>query len=566
MKRYYCNNCGIETNTSECPVCKGRTETKSQIFWCDSCNLPIYEESCSICGSRGRYMSTDLRPVFPEERLLLEIVLGDPFKFINSSVWNTTGNKYFVDGKHLNISIRKITKTDANYIIENLQKYKDENNYDFFNDLIKRFVKANSRRFNYIVSEATEFIKDQSKGYDIDEMFISFSGGKDSTVTHDLTVKALSKPEIIHIFGDTTLEFPTTLEYVKRFKKNNPKTPLLTAKNKEQDFYEICDIVGPPARLMRWCCTIFKTGSITRKINGLFKDKNRILTFYGIRRSESASRSKYEREESEKTKILKQRVVSPIIDWLDFDVWLYIFTQGIDFNDAYRYGYARVGCWCCPNNSNWSEFLASIYMPDRYKEWRDYLINFAKKVGKPDAEVYVKEGGWKARQGGNGVAMSKNVLVSFKPCATEENAFNYELKNPISEQLYELFKPFGKVSKELGNRRLGEVYVLDKENNPIIKLQGRIGSGLLKVSIIQGNARILKQKIECQLTKYQLCIGCLACESVCRFNAILVKATDDGVVYKIDDEKCVRCKECVNHFDNGCYIKKVLVTRKDGQS
>ena len=80
------------------------------------------------------------------------------------------------------------------------------------------------------------------------------------------------------------------------------------------------------------------------------------------------------------------------------------------------------------------------------------------------------------------------------------------------------------------------------------------------------DGRILKQKIECQITKYQLCIGCLACESVCRFNAILVKSIDDSVVYKIDDEKCVRCKECVNHFDNGCYIKKVLVTRKDGRS
>ena len=52
------------------------------------------------------------------------------------------------------------------------------------------------------------------------------------------------------------------------------------------------------------------------------------------------------------------------------------------------------------------------------------------------------EGKWKARQGGNGVDYAKKSAVSFEPCVLEENAFNYELQRPISDQLYELFKPF----------------------------------------------------------------------------------------------------------------------------
>ncbi len=28
---------------------------------------------------------------------------------------------------------------------------------------------------------------------------------------------------------------------------------------------------------------------------------------------------------------------SPIIDWFDYDIWLYLMTTGIDFNSAYRY-------------------------------------------------------------------------------------------------------------------------------------------------------------------------------------------------------------------------------------
>ena len=47
------------------------------------------------------------------------------------------------------------------------------------------------------------------------DMFCVFSGGKDSTVTSDLVIRALSEPKILHIFGDTTLEFPETIKYVE---------------------------------------------------------------------------------------------------------------------------------------------------------------------------------------------------------------------------------------------------------------------------------------------------------------------------------------------------------------
>ena len=346
---------------------------------------------------------------------------------------------------------------------------------------------------------------------------------------------------------------------------------MLTAKNKEKKFYDLCETLGPPSRVMRWCCTIFKTGAITRKITSTFKDKKKIITFHGIRRSESNSRNKYDRESSS-SKIIKQKVMSPVIDWYDFDIWLYILTSHIDFNDAYRLGYARVGCWCCPNNSNWAQFLSSIYMPNQYEEWRKFLIKIAKKIGKPDAEVYIDKGSWKARQGGNGVKFSENAFIAFKPCATEDNSFNYELKKKISKDIYELFKPFGKISKKMGNERLGEVFVLDNQNNPILRLQGRIGSNILKVSILRlpllntKNIKDAKSKVECQITKYQMCIGCLACESACKYNAIAIKKSNDSIngvlSYTIDDIKCVRCGECINHFDGGCYMRKVLATKR----
>lgn len=56
---------------------------------------------------------------------------------------------------------------------------------------------------------------------------------------------------------------------------------------------------------------------------------------------------------------------------------------------------------------------------------------------------------------------SKNVLFLFKFCVIEDKVFNYELKRSILDELYELFKLFGKILKEFGNERFGEVFVLD---------------------------------------------------------------------------------------------------------
>lgn len=570
MLKYVCRNDNIKTKSSTCPVCGERTELeKSDIYWCDNCKVPLFQSECECCSGKGTRITTDIRPVFPEERLLLEILLDKiPGTYEKDSVWNCSGNKYLINGKRIKFSVKELKNKDVDDIRSKYEEASKNISYEYFEQYADKFVQANRSRYEFIVREAVDYIKNSTKDYTAKDMFVSFSGGKDSTVTSDIVMRALSEPKILHIFGDTTLEFPETMRYVDRFKKEHPQTPVLSSRNKDKDFEELCKLVGPPSRVMRWCCTIFKTGAIQRKIKTLFRNKNKIITFYGIRRSESASRSKYERE-TEGSKITKQITISPIIDWMDFDVWLYMLTTKIDFNYAYRLGYARVGCWCCPNNSGWSEFLSKIHMPQQSERFRQMLIDFAKQIGKPDPEVYVDDDKWKARQGGNGVDYAKKTAVSFEPCALEENAFNYELQRPISEQLYELFKPFGYLNFEFGNKRLGEVYVTRKDGRLVLKLQGRIGSTTLKVTIIDykidgaASVKAAEDKVKCQITKYQMCMGCRACESICKHNAIVIKEDKEGNLdYKILDDKCVRCAECVNHYTAGCYMRKVLATKK----
>lgn len=578
MQRYICKNCDdLECETSICPICGNRTILlSSEVYYCKECNSPCFNDTCEKCHSKTIKIGSDIRPVFAKERLLLEALEGEPFKYANKSIWCTGGNHYLIDGIKKSFNFVEFRKKDSNTIIKALKENEEENlkyeKKDLDNKFINSFIECNKQHLNEITDEAINYIKNISKDFDISSIFVSFSGGKDSTVTSNLVMRALKNESIMHIYGDTTLEYKESKDYVDEFKKFYPNTPLLIAKNMDQDFNNLCEVVGPPSRVMRWCCTVFKTGAITKKIEQLYKDKKSLLSFQGIRRAESLSRSKYDRD-THSPKIAKQKVAAPLIDWTDFDVWLYILSNKIPFNSAYKEGFSRVGCWCCPNNGDWSSFLSSIYMNEEYVKFKNILYDFAKKVGKPDYKEYVDSGKWKARQGGNGLE-SGSKTVTFKPCAFDENSVNFELNKPIQEELYTFFKPFGILNKDIGNKRLNEVYILSKnDNNPIMKLSGRIGDNVLKVTFLNivkpyKSKKEMEMFVKYQITKYQTCIACSYCQSVCKFNALKVLNPNKGnvdnnkIIYNIDSNKCVGCLECVKHFDGGCYIKKVLKTNK----
>lgn len=572
----WCKSCNIETNEKNCPICGENTieDIPNEIYWCKSCCSPIIKDInsedkniCPKCGGKLKYLSKDLRPVFPEERLLLEIITDvEPLKYIEKSVW-ASNNRYYIDGKSIVISNKLFEDIDVEEVKNKLKEYQDKNKYEYFDAHIKKFVDLNKRRLYYLKDEAYSFINMAVEKFDEENIVLSFSGGKDSTVTADIVIKALGNPSLVHIFGDTTLEFPMTMEYVNRYRDNNMQAIFQIAKNREQNFYDVCKDIGPPARMMRWCCSMFKTGPITRVINSLYRNQQ-ILTFYGIRKAESVSRSKYNRieDDAESVKIQQQTVASPIFFWKDFDIWLYIFSEEIDFNDAYRLGYDRVGCWCCPNNNQRAQFLSKIYMPEQSKEWRDFLIEFAKKIGKPDAEVYVDSGKWKARQGGNGLEAAGDVKIKFTSCTTEEHAKIYRLVKEFDDELIGMFVPFGEISRDLGQKLLNEVLVFQKSGDtsvPIISIQpfGQDGyEYAVKVKTMNvADHDDLQRMISYQIRKFNACRKCLKCESLCKAGAISIS----GGYYYINPDKCVHCKMCVTakYLAGGCTMDKYLRTK-----
>lgn len=558
----------------ECPICGEKTveDLPAEIYWCGHCNIPIIQVknqidkgTCSICGSDTDYLTTDLRPVFPEERLLLEILLKKiPNTFLKKAVW-AADNRYYIDGKVVPIASDFLESIDSDLIRRKLEQYSNKNSYEYFNKNMKMFIKANISRLNMLKDESFDFVHKHASRFDEERLVISFSGGKDSTVTADIVTKAMSNPSLVHIFGNTTLEFESTINYVKRYRENHLRAIFLIAKNDEQVFYDVCKDIGPPARLMRWCCSMFKTGPITRAINSLYRNKQ-IITFYGIRKYESVSRSKYNRveDDEESIKIQQQTVASPIFFWKDIDIWLYILGENLDFNEAYRLGYDRVGCWCCPNNNQRAQFLSKIYMPDKSKEWRNFLIDFAKRAGKEDAEVYVDTGKWKARQGGNGLAAAGDVKIKYANCTAENHSKIYRLLRPFDDELAGMFTPFGRVAPELGKKLLHEVLVLDlRTNTPILSLQPFSQDGYeyaLKVRTMNvQDHENLQRMIGYQVRKFNACRKCLKCESLCRSGAISVSKYG----YHIEPDKCTRCKKCITakYLEGGCMMDKYLRTK-----
>lgn len=570
----WCRKCNMETNEKVCPVCGTETvdDLPTQVYWCKECQAPIIYNTnaadkgvCPICGKKTRYMAQDLRPVFPEERLLLAVLLDcDPDEFMQKHVWSQN-SRYYVGDKSFALSTTLFQTADTDTIGRKVKELVNHIDYEPFNSEIAKFVRANQHRLSYLKDEAVAFVQDAAKKYKPENIVISFSGGKDSTVTADVVTKALSNPSLVHIFGNTTLEFPATIEYANRYRNNHPLAIFQTAKNDEQVFYDVCEDIGPPARMMRWCCSMFKTGPITRVINSLYRSQQ-ILTFYGIRKSESVARSKYNRieDDSESVKIQQQTVASPIFFWKDIDIWLYLLAEDVDFNDAYRLGYDRVGCWCCPNNNQRAQFLSRIYMPEESKHWREFLLSFARKIGKPDPENYIDGGYWKARQGGNGLASAGDVKIRFTNCTTEDHAKIYKLVRPYDDELVGMFVPFGIIAPELGKKLLRETIILDPRTKvPILSIQPFNQDGYdyaVKVRTMNvANHDDLQRMVGYQIRKFNACRKCLKCESICRAGAISIA----GGTYYIDQGKCVHCKMCMNAkiLDGGCTMDKYLRTK-----
>ncbi len=564
--RYKCNICGNFSHEDKCKICeKDSIMEKVQIPYCKHCKMPVWnmnsEQTCIVCGNYIEEYYADIIPVFLEEKILLSAIYGE--EIYKQSVWSLGGNRYLVDNekKRLIVSNIKDTKEISKRYYSLLKTLDLEMLIKNENEFLEKFTKANKERFLEIEIEAHKYTVDVFNKNKNRIAFISFSGGKDSIVVSDIVRQALSRNDILHIFGNTTLEMEDTINFIDEFKKENPIVPFIEVKS-DKNFMKLCEEIGPPTRIRSWCCSIFKSGPISQVLNTITYEKkgikhDKFLTFYGIRAEESSARNKYGRT-SNSPKITSQKVVSPVYGWLDYDIWLYILTRRLKYNHAYRLGYRRVGCWCCPNNSKWSELLNNIYYEDMQSEWTEFLYNFAQKIGKKDYKEYVNGGYWKARHGGTGLN-NDHTKIDKTPCI-DKKFENYIIQKSYTDFMDEYLKPFGILKKKVNKEAVEILIYKGKSNKKLFKIETRYNSKIIKFMPYETkNATLLKQRFECQLRKYQLCIKCSACDSICPRGAI----STFNNLYKIDINKCIHCLKCIAKFNGGCLINEVLIKKEE---
>ncbi len=241
---------------------------------------------------------------------------------------------------------------------------------------------------------------------------VSFSGGKDSTVTLRLVLEALrghQDKKLYIVTADTMMEIPYFQGYVDQVRHElvqylqlaGINAEVVTVKPRPKNSFWVSVLgMGYPAAHMgfRWCTGKLKIDPIsqyTRKITA----GQEFMVFVGVRSAESELRARIYTQ-----KDYKKNHFAPILDWEASDVWAYLMGSAAPWGDhsklieVYRYssdecvygekagvcvGNARYGCWACPlQKSSQLDMIAYSTGDDRYqllKKYKETLVGMANK-------------------------------------------------------------------------------------------------------------------------------------------------------------------------------------------
>ncbi len=378
----------------------------------------------------------------------------------------------------------------------------------------------------------------------LDLFHVAYSGGKDSSVLLDLVKKALPKGSFVVVFGDTGMEFPDTYELIENIEKE--------CKDENISFYtasshltpeESWRVLGPPSRTLRWCCSVHKSAPQTLKLREITgKSDYTGLAFVGVRAHESSTRSKYEYENYGK-KQKGQYSHNSILEWTSAEIWLYIYSNNLFINEAYKKGSSRVGCICCPMGGGKASFV-------EHKNYKSETISYHTAIkrsnGRPEIpdDDYIVKGGWNARL--NGLYLTNNEQ---KYSETIKNGrLNIKISSPLTDWK-EWIKVLGDIVQD------GDNYTLFF-NDLIIYFSCKYSSIGNGYTIEIEEHIINKLPSFGKLFKYTFrksayCTQCKTCVAICKHNAITFDKE------KLRVEGCKHCYDCYS-VAKGCLAYQSL--------
>ena len=190
-----------------------------------------------------------------------------------------------------------------------------------------------------------------------DGYYLAFSGGKDSICIYQLAL--MSGVKFDAHFNFTTVDPPELINFIH----NN--YPDVSIDRPNMTMWRLIEKKHmPPTRIARYCCSYLKE----RGGEGRF-----VVT--GVRASESIKRRKRQMVDMCYTK--HKRILNPIIDWSDNDVWEFIKTNGFKYPSLYDEGQKRIGCIMCPLQGVKGMLADAEKYPKFYNA---YLLAFKKMI------------------------------------------------------------------------------------------------------------------------------------------------------------------------------------------
>lgn len=406
---------------------------------------------------------------------------------------------------------------------------------------IEGMCKANEELMTIVVdSTVKKIIKEYEKFMTkLDIFHVAFSGGKDSIVLLNLVKNALPKGSFVVIFGDTGMEFPDTYKAVEYIKEQCEKEGIhFYTAHSHFEPKDSWSVFGPPARVLRWCCSVHKSTPQTLKIREITGKDNYVgMDFVGVRSQESISRSKYDYENFGK-KQKGQYSYNPILEWTSAEVWLYIYANNIYINEAYKKGNSRAGCLLCPMGNGLSDFF-------RYRSYRENIDEYIERImesydatGKKKTESYVLNGGWAARKNGRELKSNKFRCIEN----VSEGMITITVSDPATDWRVWI--------KTLGDLlEVNDGYSINFEGNEYSFHINYTPNGFI-VSIPENVSKInpkFCRYFKQVFRKSAYCVGCKVCETNCRNDCI------SFVGGKPKIENCVHCYQC-HEIDSGCLL------------